>query len=96
VRLVRSKLTETELADAIAEDLNGTIIALTADTLDLLPEFQSRLEATYIPVYYGPKAGGGPIRVAFGPPLPPRANRSEVDQALQAAAALPDEELEVH
>jgi MFS family permease len=96
VRLVRSRPNPTELTEAIADAQNGTIIALTADTLDLLPEFQSRLEGTYIPVYYGPKAGGGPMRVAFGSPLLPATNRTGVDHALQEAAALPDEELEEH
>src|SRR5205814_6718877 len=42
VRFIRSRLSETELAEAVAEARSGTIIALTADMLDLLPEVQSR------------------------------------------------------
>jgi hypothetical protein len=61
-----------------------------------LPALSERLAATVIPVFYGPKAGGRSMRIAFGAPLTGRPTRAEAEAAWQQAAAQRDDELEVH
>jgi MFS family permease len=95
VRFVQTKLTDDALAVELRAVQSGAVLALTADAEVLLPILQSRLPATYLPVYHGPAlVGEGAMRVAFGPPLPPDVSPEAVAAAIRAAASLPEEEVE--
>ena len=92
VRFVHTKLTDAGLAAALSAVDGGAVLALAADAVELLPTLRARLPATYLPVYYGPSLTGDRLlRVAFGPPLPARA---DVDAAIRAAGGMSDEESE--
>ena len=95
VRFVETKLSDASLEAALRSVRAGAVLALSADAEELLPILRDRLPATYLPVYHGPAlVGGGTLRVAFGPPLPPDATPKMVAAAIRAAAALPEEEQE--
>jgi MFS family permease len=101
VSLVRTKLSEERLGEAIREVQSGYVLALAAEAAELLPALQERLAATYLPVYYGPVLAegdgpvpGGPLRVAFGPPLSDGAAPEEVHAAIHQAGAMSEKEEE--
>jgi MFS family permease len=96
VLIVDHPLEESQLAEFMAGWQDGSAALLTADALDALPGLSERLAATVIPVFYGPKAGGRSMRIAFGAPLTGRPTRAEAEAAWQQAAAQRDDELEVH
>jgi hypothetical protein len=101
VRFVHTKLTDDALAAELRHVGRGAVLALSADAGELLPVLQTRLPATYLPVYHGPALAadgapipGGPLRVAFGPPLPAVAAPDTVAVAILRAGSMPEEEAE--
>jgi MFS family permease len=96
VQVIDYQLDKHELENLLAEWNERSVALLTQANLDLLPTLSERLPATYIPVYYGPKLGGRSMRIAFGSPLTLPTTRAEAEAAWQQAAALRDEDLEVH
>jgi MFS family permease len=96
VQVIDHPVDESQLAKFMSEWQEGSAALLTADALNSLPKLSERLAATIIPVFYGPKAGGRSMRIAFGPPLAGQPTRDDAEAAWQQAAAQRDDELEVH
>lgn len=101
VSFITTKLSDQRLAEELRLVKNGRVLALSSQAVELLPTLQSKLPATYLPVYYGPTLhsdgsvrGGRYTRVAFGPPLPKSASHAQVVQAIQQAGSMADEETE--